>query len=58
MGKTEMSEDKDLLNSAINNINLALLDVYTIESIASINLELMIEKAAKEAKRLIEEEEI
>lgn len=50
--------DLDILKSIISNLKFALLDAYTIESIASFQLEENIKKAIEEANRLIEDGEI
>ena len=50
--------DLDILKNALLHLKIALLDSYSMESIASINLELKIKKAIEEGERLIEDGEI
>ncbi len=54
----KISEDRKLLNNALNNLHFALLDVYTMETIAGFELERLIIKAKEEGERLIEEDEV
>ena len=53
-----MSEDKELIESVSDMLKSTLCECYRIESIASIQVERLIENAINEVERIIEEGEI